>query len=365
MISLFDSGELNLNPPYQRGDIWSPIAKRKLIDSIKHSYPLPAFFIYRNVDGQFEMVDGQQRTRAILGYHKGYFPDMDKLYIQEIDANFFYSSYQIAVYIISETNESEIEDFYYRVNKYGTKLNRPEIARAQYSSTQQQNLVEKLSTENDFTSLNLFTDATLKRLNDTDLVAELLTLQKLGNTDKKIQVEKRFYENIDFTEQDARALEEQFGEVLVHFQRFNAIYPLNRTRYKQRNDFYTLYGFLKDNVNLERETLDYFYKILVLIGEDIYPSNERCYSFREYANNCVSQSNSKRARDERSKFLNDLLLNVDEHPLSRPEDDPDVNFVILDLLTFYNLNDDSLTQQGLYWLVNLGELERATGRNYF
>ena len=46
LIALYDAGNLNLNPPYQRGDIWTLPAKKKLIDSIKLKYPLPGFFIY-------------------------------------------------------------------------------------------------------------------------------------------------------------------------------------------------------------------------------------------------------------------------------------------------------------------------------
>lgn len=365
LIETYDSGKLNLTPPYQRGDIWATSAKRKLIDSIKLSYPLPAFFVFENAPGIFEMVDGQQRTRAILGYHHGLFPDENKEMIDKTDQKFFYDTYEIAVYILKNATNAEIEDFYYRVNKFGTKLNRPEILRAQYSNTLQQNLVEKLADDVDFASLQLFTDASLNRLNNTDLVAELLTLQLLGNTDKKNQVDKGFYEDEGFTEESARKLEENFREVLAHLQRFNGIYPIKKTRYKQRNDIYTLYGFIKENISLPPEVMDYFYKILVLIGEDIYPSNENCFSFREYADNCVSQSNSKKARDARSAFMNGLLLNQDLAPLDKSEDDITANLIIMDTLNFYKLKNDDLVNQANYWVINIEALKNSTERHIF
>ena len=365
LISLQEAGDLNLNPPYQRGDIWTPIAKRKLIGSIKLSYPLPAFFLSEVEEGKYEMVDGQQRTRAILGYHKGYFLDENKCSIQETNQKSFYEDYEIAVCVLKNTSREEVEDFYYRVNKFGTKLNRPEINKAYYYNKPQQQLVERLSDNEEFSTLQLFTDSSLNRMNDADLVAELLTLQMLGNTDKKIQVDKKFYENDDFTELQARELEEQFIEILVHIQRFDNIYPIKKTRYRQRNDFYTVYGFLKENKNLNSGTLDYFYKILVLIGEDIYPSNEECFSFKEYADNCVSQSNSKKARDERSDFLKKLLLNKDSAPLEKSEDDPDANLVIMDSLNFYKLQNSDLSEVEGYWILSIDSLQTSTKRDYF
>ncbi|HCZ37712.1 MAG TPA: DUF262 domain-containing protein, partial [Cytophagales bacterium] len=35
LITIYDEKKLDLNPPYQRGDIWTLPAKKKLIDSIK------------------------------------------------------------------------------------------------------------------------------------------------------------------------------------------------------------------------------------------------------------------------------------------------------------------------------------------
>ena len=66
----YESGNLDLNPPYQRNEIWSSGLKRELIDSIEREYPLPAFFVYERSDDKFELVDGQQRSRAIFGYIK-------------------------------------------------------------------------------------------------------------------------------------------------------------------------------------------------------------------------------------------------------------------------------------------------------
>src|SRR5687768_14570738 len=96
LIAIYEAGNLNLNPPYQRGDIWTLPAKKKLIDSIKLRYPLPGFFLYNNGGNKYEMVDGQQRTRTIIGYSKGLFPDLNKEKIDTTDKQFFLEDYKIS-----------------------------------------------------------------------------------------------------------------------------------------------------------------------------------------------------------------------------------------------------------------------------
>ena len=361
LMDIYDSGHINLNPPYQRGDIWTLPAKKKLIESIKLKFPLPAFFVYQNENGKYEMVDGQQRTRTILGYSKGLYPDTNKETIEQTDKKFFYEEYKIAVVTITKAKIEEIEDFYYRVNKFGTKLNRPEILKAQYANTALQNLVERISDSPQFESLELFTKSSLNRLNDMDFIGEILTLIRYGITDKKITVD-RFYNDESFKQGDAIDLEKQFFEILDDIIRFNDIFPIKDTRYKQRNDFYTLFNFLLETGKLKKSSLDHFYKVLVLIADDISPSQEKCFAFQEYATNCVSQSNSKRAREERLKFFNELLLNKIVNPL---DTNTVVNLTIVDVLKFYELNDDALVQIEDYFTLDIVPLQNKTNRKYF
>lgn len=357
LINYYDTNKINLNPPYQRGDIWSQPAKKRLIESIKLKYPLPIFFLYQNSNGTFDMVDGQQRTRTIIGYAKGFFLDLNRQSIEESDKHFFLVDYKISINMITRAEEGEIEDFYYRVNKFGTTLNRPEILKAQFGNTILQKLVERIADSTQFISLNLFSISTLNRLSDLDFIAELLTLIKYGITDKKLTVDK-FYEDKMFTEEDMQNIEKDFFNVLDDIIRFNDLVELKNTRYKQRNDFYTLFNFLLFNRQLHKNTLDYFYKILVLVGPDISPSQEKCFAFQEYAVNCVSQSNSKTAREERLKFFNELLLNK----ISTPQVEREPENTIEDVMRFYQLNANDLIKLEDYYTLDVNKLMAKTGK---
>ena len=94
--------------------------------------------------------------------------------------------------------------------------------------------------------------------------------------------------------------------------------------------------------------------MLILIGEDIYPTNEKCWSFQEYATNCVSQSNSKRAREERLLFFEKLLLNQIQ-PSPDIEDSGDLE-IIFDIINYYDIKNASLREVQGYYLIDIYEI---------
>lgn len=361
LIQLYEDKKLNLNPTYQRNDIWPPLSKKRLIESLKIGYPLPSFFLHKKEDGTFDMVDGQQRTRTFIGYKKGFFPDTKKVLFDE-DGRKIYSRFKIAVVVIETENNDEgtIEDFYFRVNKYGIKLNRPEIKRAEFGSTEFQDSIEQLSDSANFSKLNLFSEKSIERLNDLDFISELLTLIKFGITDKKLTVD-RLYENDKIDRKEVAELKAKFEEVLSKIVALNNLFPISATRYKQRNDFYTLFSFiLKHGNTISKDVLNYQYKILVLIGDDIYPTNEKCWSFQEYANNCVSQSNSKRAREDRLLFFERLLLNKEAKPLSKVKEGEETEYdTICDVIKYYSLENTPLKKVENYWLPDVSILSKT------
>lgn len=307
IVQLYERDELNLNPPYQRNEIWPVKAKQLLIESIKKNYPVPNIFLYKK-DDVYEVVDGQQRVRSIVGYYKKLFKDSSKQYYNEnISSDFL--KYKMAVVIIDKISEEEsIEEYYALVNSAGLKINRPELLKAKYYDTRFLTLLDNISALDELQNLKLFTATTQNRMQDIDFIGELVSLLKLGIKDKKTGVDALFESDITVKEYDE--LFSNFSELLNIISQFDEIYHISETRYKQRNDFYTLFGFLNENQNLDKIILKYFYKLLVLIGEDIYPTNEECQPLKEYARNCVTQSNSKDARVKRLNFFNELLLNT-------------------------------------------------------
>jgi 5-methylcytosine-specific restriction endonuclease McrA len=72
------------NPEYQRGAVWTPTQKKKLLDSVLRGYPIPIIYFHHItqtagplVSQRFEIIDGQQRINALSEYHDGGFKLLD------------------------------------------------------------------------------------------------------------------------------------------------------------------------------------------------------------------------------------------------------------------------------------------------
>lgn len=353
LITLYEKKEINLEPPYQRKDIWAPRDKKLLINSIQRGYPIQNFYIQK-MDKGFDMVDGQQRTRAIVGYYKDLFPSEEKIFFKDLKSpdKKHFLTYRLEIAAITKLEEGEIiEDFYSRVNSTGKRLNRPELKKAEYFDTKFLELIQEIAELKELEDLDLFSSGALRRMIDMDFISELLALIKSGITEKKLEVDKLF-EN-DISKSDRSFLLTKFKEILAHFVRFNKIKEINKTRYKQKNDFYTLFGFIKDNIALKEDVLDAFYKILIFIDEDINPSNEECVPFYDYAENCVSQSNSKTARESRSQFLNTLFLNETQA----------ANDMQKAILKFYGLKSTDVTSVGQFTVLDIKKLQEVISKS--
>ncbi len=286
------------------------------------------------------MVDGQQRSRTIIGFLNKSFKDFQgRLFSKETHPEFLDFTFPIT--IIHDIEGESIEKFYALVNKTGIHLNKPEVRKADFYSTKILKLVNELAESTKVTSLNLFSGSSLKRMNDKEFISELLVLIKDGHVEKKGALDD-YYEK-DISNDLYIELHRKFNYVIDKIHLLNAIYPLTRTRYKQRNDFYTLFDFILNYSPYDEFELEYFYRLLVLIGTDIKPTQDKCEALKEYARNCVTQSNSKLARENRLRFFQLLLTNSSGEP----------NSIQNDIMNFYHFNDRNLKHLKSYFTINL------------
>lgn len=352
LIGLIEGKKLNLNPPYQRHFIWTPKDQRDLIDSIHKNYPLPSFFILNKGSEAYEMVDGQQRANTIYKYYRNEFRDSDKSYYRETNTEKFLN-YRLVVIEITKDDFKDgesIEEFFSLVNKKGIHLNPAEVNQAQYHNSDFLSVVNKIMDYQPLIDLDIFTDKTKLRMNDRSLVEELVAYLKFGITEKRNAVEDLFKTSI--LEQEQNELYSEFTSIIDVIAYLNNEHPINETRYKQRNDFYTLFGFIHHHKVEPKEVLSAMYTELVEISnnEFITPSNEDCEPFKNYALNCVSQSNSKKARENRLDFFESLLGNKNEEGNS-------VTKAISSFLYQEYGVDRDLKHIGDYYIIDFSNLE--------
>ncbi len=69
IIELFNHHQLFVDREYQRGMVWKPEQKKKLIDSIMRKFPIPLLILQKD-GNNYNIIDGQQRIESIIGFYE-------------------------------------------------------------------------------------------------------------------------------------------------------------------------------------------------------------------------------------------------------------------------------------------------------
>lgn len=68
LINMYDSGELIIDPEFQRYFRWEIDQRTRFIESILCGIPVPSLFMAEDKEGKWEVVDGLQRLSTILSF---------------------------------------------------------------------------------------------------------------------------------------------------------------------------------------------------------------------------------------------------------------------------------------------------------
>ncbi len=66
LVSMYEAGELDIHPEFQRFFRWRDEQKSRLIESILLGIPLPSIFVAQRDDGVWDVIDGLQRLSTVF-----------------------------------------------------------------------------------------------------------------------------------------------------------------------------------------------------------------------------------------------------------------------------------------------------------
>jgi hypothetical protein len=137
--------QLKLNPEFQRGSVWPPAARTYLIDTILRRLPVPKIYVRTRMDLQTkrsfrEVVDGQQRLRAIIDFGNDKFAlgprakeFAGKRYSDlSDDEQERFLGYAIAVDQLINASDADVLEVFSRLNSYTVPVNPPELRHARF-----------------------------------------------------------------------------------------------------------------------------------------------------------------------------------------------------------------------------------------
>lgn len=127
---------IDTNPDFQRPPVWSRSQKQLLIDTILRGYDVPKLYwrkVASNPD-RYDVVDGQQRLRAVFEYQAGEFSlpeetnlidgvDLSKMKYSDLpdELRLRFDTYSLDVIVLSDTDEDEVREMFLRLQN-GTTL---------------------------------------------------------------------------------------------------------------------------------------------------------------------------------------------------------------------------------------------------
>lgn len=126
-------GKLDIRPPYQREFIYKDNQRNAVITTIKKNFPLNVMYWAVREDGDFEVIDGQQRTISVCQYINGdYAYDMMYFHNLQKDEQEQILNYKLMIYLCSGTDSERLQ-WFKTINIAGEKLTDQELRNAVYA----------------------------------------------------------------------------------------------------------------------------------------------------------------------------------------------------------------------------------------
>jgi len=183
-------GKIDPKPPRQTGPRWSPYQKQLFIDSILRQYDIPKLYL-RSVSRppyQWEVIDGQQRLRAIWDFFRGEYPlstdadavdnyemagkKYDELHEELLD---IFEAYPLHFVVFEDTPDEVIDEIFLRLNN-GVPLNSAEKRNA--ISGAMRDFIKQLASESSFFTKSVIVPD--KRYAHHELLAQMTLVELNG-----------------------------------------------------------------------------------------------------------------------------------------------------------------------------------------
>lgn len=233
---------IDTNPDFQRPAVWSTAQKRLLIDTILREYDVPKMY-WRKVGekpDRYDVVDGQQRLRAIWSYVDGEFAlatDTESVNgipiagckYEELsdDLKIQFAQYTLDVVVLEDTDEDEVREMFLRLQN-GSSLKAQEKRNAMPGKMRE--FVRQLTAHPLFTRVQFANS----RFAHDHVAAQLVCLELAGGPTnvKDGDLNRMYRENADFDANGKLAksvrrtldlLADVFTEKTPELERYNVV----------------------------------------------------------------------------------------------------------------------------------------------
>lgn len=347
-LDLYQNGQLNLTPPYQRRSVWTLKDRKFFLDTIFRTYPSPAVFLHKEIYAEkdkmiYHVVDGKQRLETIIQFSKNDIA-IDKDYGDEkLDGKKWkqieqdphlkdrFLRYALSVEFMDSDDSSVINEVFDRLNRNSRKLERQEMRHAKYDGWFIK-VAEREAEQEEWEQFGIVTKARMRRMKDVQLISELLTVL-LKNTilgydqdaldDIYAEYDSPAESIVDFDDRQFESDLTYLKDYMLKMEEHNAAI----SRYsKGLNNFFSLWAFLalnrrrlKSPATTADTYVDFMTKVTMVSKEKDLDALLRDHDHELYTEaflylkSSVKANTDKQQRIERNKILESVLLGDASH----------------------------------------------------
>lgn len=335
IVNRIKNEDMDLQPDFQRGEIWTLQKKQKLIDSILRGWKIPPIHVIHNNQSIDEVLDGQQRLAAIRDFYDNIIcidgkilPEnseliqLDGMHYRDLPKKWQrqFRQYSIVIIRLTEYQPEEPAELFYRLNQ-PTALTSAEQRNAYIGVTRDQ--VKELS--NKFVALGASKETigfSNSRLAYDEIISKFCFSVETGTLKKKItsnDISIQYRQAIPFSDECIRIVAktlEKFMECIIGWDDFK--YSFNKAT------IFSWFVFIRRNLSLSdtelKNVIGYFefcrafikgkYKKVDQRYMEVFSSLQKRNSFFEIMLNTFNQRSSMGSTDALSIIYRDIIITV-------------------------------------------------------
>lgn len=376
IVSRIKNEDMDLQPDFQRGEIWTLQKKQKLIDSILRGWKIPPIHVIHNNQSIDEVLVGQQRLAAIRDFYDNIIcidgkilPEnseliqLDGMHYRDLPKKWQrqFRQYSIVIIRLTEYQPEEPAELFYRLNQ-PTTLTSAEQRNAYIGVTRDQ--VKELS--NKFVALGASKETigfSNSRLAYDEIISKFCFSVETGTLKKKItsnDISIQYRQAIPFSDECIRIVAktlEKFMECIIGWDDFK--YSFNKAT------IFSWFVFIRGNLSLSdtelKNVIGYFefcrafikgkYKKVDQRYIEVFSSLQKRNSFFEIMLNTFNQRSSMGSTDALSIIYRDIIITVFRDMLWENE----TELIQYTINTFKELENLNYTLEKIVEKYNWGE----------
>lgn len=219
LIKMCINKSITFENTIQRGYVWDIKRKSLLIESMIIGYPIPAFYAVRGENKVFDMLDGKQRSQAIVSYCNNEFPltgvseEYEGKYFEELseDTQDEIKSYSLTIYYFEDITDEEINEMFYRLNN-GKALTAIELTRVKAKSFDK---IKELASHEIFKSA--LKESQINRYTNEDIVIKSLIMLNCERPSLKNDFIRPYIVEAEITDDQAACVRDALTQLMnVH-----------------------------------------------------------------------------------------------------------------------------------------------------